>query len=85
MRDILFLNSKISYLAYKVNKVFYDEIIASSDGETRRYLVRSKGKAPTDDAWIDLDAMERYESISTLGSTGSSLRPPGENNEDIQS
>ena len=43
-----------------------------------------KGKVPTDDAWIDLDAVERYESISTLDSTGSSLLPPGENDEDIQ-
>ena len=37
-----------------------------------------------DDAWIDPDVVERYDSISTLDSTGLSLLLPGENDADIQ-
>ena len=47
-----------------------DEIITTSDDETRKYLTCWKGKALTDDAWIDPDVVERYKSISTLDSKG---------------
>ena len=69
--------------ANKVDKILDDEIIATGNGETRRYMVRWKGKAPINDSWIDPAAVERYKSISTLDSTGSSLLPHGENDGDI--
>jgi len=45
---------------YKVDKILDGEIIATSDGGIQRYLVHWK-KASTDDAWIDHNAVERYE------------------------
>jgi len=61
-----------------------NEIIATSDGGTPRYLIRWKGKVPIDDARIDAEVVERYGSIFTLDSTGSSPLSPGENDVDIQ-
>jgi len=55
-------------------------------------LIHWKGKAPTEDTWldrgdlrlIDPDALELYESASTPNSTGSSFLPPMKNDADIK-
>ena len=84
MPSLPLLQDILPNTANKVDKILDVEIIATGNGETRRYMVRWKGKAPIDDSWIDSAAVERYKSISILDSTGSSLLPPDENDGDIQ-
>jgi len=75
----------------QIDKIVDDEIITTKDGGTRKYLVRWKGKSPTDDSWIDRselqnidpDILEQYESFSFSNSTESSSFQLGENDADI--
>ena len=58
------------YAAEQIDKIIEDEIVSTSDGETRQYLVHWKGKPESDDTWLDRedmqrlnpDALEQYES-----------------------
>jgi len=72
--------------AEKVDKTLDDEIITTKDGKIRRYLIRWKGKAPSDDTWIDWsdlqridpDVLEWYVSLSLPDLTGWVLPTLGE-------
>jgi len=41
------------YAAEQIDKIIEDEIVSTSDGETRQYLVHWKGKPKSDDTWSD--------------------------------
>ena len=79
------------YAAEQIDKIIEDEIISTTDGGTRRYLVHWKGKPKSDDTWLDRedvqrlnpDALEHYESSKDIPSTGSSFPYPGGIDEDI--
>ena len=38
-----------------------DEIITTKNGGTRKYLVRWKGKPPTDDSYIDRSELQKID------------------------
>jgi len=41
------------YAAEQIDKIIDDEIISTTNGGTRRYLVHWKGKPESDDTWLD--------------------------------
>ena len=45
----------------QIDKFVDDEIISTKDWGTRKYLVRWKGKSPTDDSWIDRSELQKID------------------------
>ena len=80
------------YAAEQIDKMIEDEIISTTNGGTRWYLVHWKGKSESDNTWLDRedvqrlnsDALEQYESSKDTNSPGSSFSNPRGIDEDIR-
>jgi len=81
------LPPKLPHATKNIESILDDQIVSIRDGGMRRYLIKWKGKADSENSWIteedfrqlDPDLLERYQSQQQLPatySTGSSSSHP---------